>query len=57
MDIGFYLHDKMIYESLNGAMAAPDEYLQCFEMMFVLSKGKPQTVNLLYDRHNVRVWD
>lgn len=54
MDIGFSLHDKMIYEGLNGAMAAPDEYLQCFEMMFVLSKGKPQTVNLLHDRRNVR---
>lgn len=54
MGLGFNLHDKMIYESLNGAMGAKDEYLQCFEMMFVFSKQAPKTVNLLYDRKNVR---
>ena len=50
---GFFLHDKMIYRKLNGAMGGINEYLQEFEMMFVFSKGKPKTVNLLRDRKNV----
>lgn len=55
MDVcGFILHDKMIYNPLNGAMGAKNEYLQAFEMMFVFSKGKPKTYNLLRDRKNVR---
>jgi DNA modification methylase len=51
-DIGFNLHDTMIYEK-NG-MAYPDttRYYQVFEYMFVLSKGKPKTINLLSDRKN-----
>jgi DNA modification methylase len=52
MEIGFNLHDKMIYRKLNGAMGAINEYLQEFEMMFVFSKGAPKTVNLLRDRRN-----
>jgi DNA modification methylase len=51
---GFLLHDKMIYRKLNGAMGGSNEYLQEFEMMFVFSKGKPKTVNLLRDRKNTR---
>lgn len=54
MELGFYLHDKMIYESVNGAIGAHNEYLQCFELMFVFSKGPPKTVNLLRDRPNGR---
>jgi hypothetical protein len=54
MSLGFLLHDKMIYNPLNGAMGAQNEYLQAFEMMFVFSKGAPKTVNLLRDRRNVR---
>ena len=50
---GFLLHDKMIYRKLNGAMGGRNEYLQEFEMMFVFSKGKPKTTNLLMDRKNV----
>lgn len=53
MDLGFNLHDKMIYRKINGAMGATNEYLQEFEMMFVFSKGNPKTVNLLRDRKNV----
>jgi DNA modification methylase len=53
MELGFNLHDKMIYRKLNGAMGAINEYLQEFEMMYVFSKGKPKTYNLLRDRKNV----
>ena len=57
MDLGFNLHDKMIYEPLNGAMGSSNEYLQCFEMMFVFSIGKPKTTNLLMDRPNIQRGD
>jgi site-specific DNA-methyltransferase (adenine-specific) len=53
MELGFNLHDKMIYRKLNGAIGATNEYLQEFEMMFVFSKGALKTANLLYDRRNV----
>jgi site-specific DNA-methyltransferase (adenine-specific) len=51
--IGFNLHDTMIYEK--DAIAFPDKnrYQQSFEYMFVLSKGKPKTLNLINDRKNV----
>jgi len=43
---GFNLHDTMIYKR---TCAFPDvvRYYQDFEYMFVFSKGKPNTVNLL----------
>lgn len=51
-EIGFNVHDTMIYKK-NG-VAFPDtvRYYQNFEYMFVLSKGKPKTVNLINDRKN-----
>lgn len=51
-DIGFRLHDTMIYEK--GGMTYPsiNRYYQTFEYMFVLSKGKPKTTNLIKDRKN-----
>jgi len=52
-EIGFNLHDTMIYEK-NGAGAVGSNkcYLQNFEYMFVFSKGKINTFNLIYDREN-----
>jgi site-specific DNA-methyltransferase (adenine-specific) len=52
-EIGFNLHDTMIYEK-NGAGAVGSNkcYLQNFEYMFVFSKGKINTFNLIYDRKN-----
>ncbi len=51
-DCGFNLHDTMIYEK--SGMAYPDStrYHQVFEYMFILSKGFPQSVNLIKDREN-----
>jgi len=53
MDIGFNLHDTMIYQK--PGVRYPDQirYHQCFEYMFILSKGKPKSVNLIKDRKNV----
>ena len=46
--IGFNLHDTMIYKK-NGTGACGSNlcYWQAFEYMFVLTKGKPKTVNRL----------
>ena len=44
---GFNLHDTMIYQK--NAFPFPDKtrYAQVFEYMFVLSKGKPNTTNII----------
>lgn len=47
-EIGFNLHDTMIYEKNGtGACGSNNAYWQSFEYMFVLSKGKINTVNRL----------
>lgn len=52
-EIGFNLHDTMIY--LKNAASFPDtnRYYNTFEYMFLFSKGKPKTINLLRDRKNI----
>ena len=49
MDIGFKLHDTMIYQKHNPTPNTGNgvRYQQSFEYMFVFSKGKPKTVHLL----------
>jgi len=55
-DIGFRLHDTMIYQK--GGSPYPSSpktgvrYTNVFEYMFVLSKGKPKTINLIADKEN-----
>ena len=53
-EIGFNLHDTMIYAKNNVYAHDPrnKRYKQCFEYMFVLSKGKPNTYNEIKDRPN-----
>ena len=45
--IGFNIHDTMIYQK--NAMPFPEQtrYIQCFEYMFVMSKGKPKSHNMI----------
>ena len=56
MDLGFKLHDTMIYEKNGTAFPARrdgNRYSQLFEYMFVLSKdSKPKTANLICDKPN-----
>lgn len=49
IDIGFKLHDTMIYQKHNPTPNTGNgvRYQQSFEYMFVFSKGKPKTVHLL----------
>jgi len=52
MDIGFRLHDTMIYEKDGVPFPETTRYQPCFEYCFVLSKGEPTRVNLIADRKN-----
>ena len=46
-EIGFNLHDTMIYQKQNYVPLTHNRYEQAFEYMFVFSKGKPKTFNPL----------
>ena len=46
-DIGFSAHDIMIYQKKNTPFMRSNAYTNAYEMMFVLSKGKPATFNPL----------
>lgn len=49
VEAGFRLHDTMIYQK--NAMPFPEQtrYIQCFEYMFIFSKGKPKTTNMIQE--------
>jgi site-specific DNA-methyltransferase (adenine-specific) len=51
-EIGFNMYDVMIYEKSGSGPPHKNRYFNSFEYMFVLSKGKPKTVNLLRDKPN-----
>ena len=46
-DIGFNLHDTMIYQKNSYPFPPSNRYYQQFEYMFVFSKGRPKTANIL----------
>ena len=52
-DIGFNLHDTMIYEKNGFRFPFPNRYHQTFEYMFIFSKGSPKTFNGIKDRKNI----
>lgn len=55
MELGFKLHDTMIYEKNSSAFPAKrgsKRYTQIFEYMFVFVKGKMHECNLLCDKPN-----
>ena len=45
MEIGFRLHDTMIFQKANYIPLTHNRYEQSFEYMFCFSKGKPKTFN------------
>lgn len=55
MELGFNLHDTMVYEKLQSPYGSTKAYLQCFEFMFVFCKGSLKTHNLIRDRKNIQV--
>lgn len=56
MELGFKLHDTMIYQKNGNVQPTPKShrrYHQTFEYMFIFSKGQPKTFNPIKDRRNV----
>lgn len=51
-EIGFSMYDVIIYEKAGTAPPHKNRYFNAFEYMFILSKGKPTTINLLNDKPN-----
>ena len=49
---GFLLYDTMIYMKNGSPFPEKKRYSQVFEYMFVFSKGKPKTVNIIKDKIN-----
>lgn len=49
-DIGFNVHDVMIYKKKNTPFMRSNAYTNCYEFMFVLSKSSPKTFNPLKTR-------
>jgi len=52
-EIGFNLHDTMIYQKSGIPFPEFNRYYPSFEYMFVFSKRKPKTSNLIMDRKNI----
>ena len=52
-EIGFNLHDTMIWEKTGIPFPSEVRYNQSFEYMFVFSKAKPKTINLIADKKNI----
>ena len=46
-EIGFNMHDVMIFQKKNTFFSGNGRYTNCHEFMFVLSKGKPRVFNPL----------
>jgi len=46
-EIGFNVHDVMIYRKKNTPFMRTNAYTNCYEFMFVFSKGKPKVFNPL----------
>jgi site-specific DNA-methyltransferase (adenine-specific) len=49
-EIGFNMHDIMIYEKKNTPFMRSNAYTNSYEFMFILSKGKPKTFNPLKEK-------
>jgi len=54
-EIGFNLHDTMIYQKSGVSYPSEGRYTQVFEYMFVFSKGRPKTFHPIVDE--VKYWN
>ena len=49
-NVGFNVHDVMIYKKKNTPFMRSNAYTNCFEFMFVFSKGSPKTFNPIKEK-------
>lgn len=54
-ELGFNIHDTMIYLKNGIAYPETNRYYNAFEYMFIFSKGKPKTFNPICDKKNSNV--
>lgn len=52
-ELGMNVHDTMIWEKESAGLPDSSRYFNVFEYMFIFSKGKPKSVNLIKDRRNL----
>lgn len=52
-EVGFNLHDTMIYQKTGCPYPSKNRYYQNFEFMFVFSKNTPKSTNIISDRENI----
>lgn len=52
-EIGFNIHDTMIWKKDTCTFPEKARYYSNFEYMFIFSKGKPKTIHLISDRKNL----
>ena len=50
--VGFFAHDVMVWQKNGFSSPIKNMYHNCFEYMFIFSKGKPKTFNPIMDRKN-----
>lgn len=48
--VGFNVHDAMIYKKKNTPFMRSNAYTNCYEYMFIFTKGSPKTFNPLKDK-------
>ena len=48
-DNGFKVHDVMIYKKKNTPFMRSNAYTNCYELMLILTKGRPGTFNPIYE--------
>jgi DNA modification methylase len=51
-ECGLNINDTMIWEKDTSPFGSENRYTQIFEYMFIFSKGKPKTINLIKDKKN-----
>lgn len=54
-ELGFNIHDTMIWDKGSFAFPSKNCYHQVFEYMFIFSKGKPKALNFIKDRKNLYI--
>ena len=56
-DVGWTVHDVMIYQKKNTPFMRSNAYTNCYELMLVFSKGKPKTFNQLTEPTKRSGWE
>ncbi|MCH9780938.1 MAG: site-specific DNA-methyltransferase [Alphaproteobacteria bacterium] len=56
-EIGWTVHDIMIYQKKNTPFMRKNAYTNCYELMIVFAKGKPKTFNPLTEPTKRNGWE